>query len=104
VLASGVYERAIHLWKRGDGQLLQVFQHHASWVWSVAFSPQGRILASGSSDETIALWDVESGEYLKTLRRDRPYEGTNIVGVTGITDAQKATLKALGAIEPIAPA
>jgi hypothetical protein len=36
---------------------------------------------------------------LKTLRSDRPYEGMNITGVTGITDAQKATLKALGAIE-----
>lgn len=38
-------------------------------------------------------------EILKTLRADRPYEGMNITGVTGITEAQIATLKALGALE-----
>jgi hypothetical protein len=38
---------------------------------------------------------------VRTLRADRPYEGMNITGVTGITEAQKATLKALGAIEKI---
>jgi hypothetical protein len=30
---------------------------------------------------------------------DRPYEGMNIAGVTGLTEAEKATLKALGAVE-----
>jgi hypothetical protein len=30
---------------------------------------------------------------------DRPYEGMNITGVKGLTEAEKATLKALGAIE-----
>ncbi|HEY9656859.1 MAG TPA: hypothetical protein V6C65_00240, partial [Allocoleopsis sp.] len=59
----------------------------------------GRTLLSGSADETIRLWNVPTGECLKTLRVDRPYEGMNITGVTGITEAQKATLKALGAIE-----
>lgn len=34
----------------------------------------------------------------KTLRADRPYEGMNIIAVTGITEAQKATWKRLGAI------
>nr|WP_256871899.1 hypothetical protein [Nostoc sp. TCL26-01] len=57
------------------------------------------MLASGSNDETIKLWDVQTGECLKTLRSDRPYEGMNITGVTGITDAQKATLRSLGAVE-----
>jgi hypothetical protein len=33
------------------------------------------------------------------LRPDRLYEGMNITGVTGLTEAQKATLKQLGAIE-----
>ncbi|MBD2520675.1 hypothetical protein H6G93_38215 [Nostoc sp. FACHB-973] len=50
-------------------------------------------------DETIKLWDTQTGVCLKTLRADRPYEGMNITEVTGITEAQKATLKALGAIE-----
>jgi len=54
---------------------------------------------SGSHDETIKLWDVRTGECLKTLRADRLYEGMNIRGAQGLTAAQQATLKALGAVE-----
>ena len=54
---------------------------------------------SASFDETIKDWDIETGKCLKTLRVPRPYEGMNIAGVTGLTEAQKITLKALGAVE-----
>jgi WD40 repeat protein len=57
------------------------------------------MLASASQDETIKLWDAKTGDCLKTLAVPKPYEGMNITGVTGLTDAQKATLKALGAVE-----
>ncbi|MGZ3610835.1 MAG: hypothetical protein ACXVBU_12310 [Ktedonobacteraceae bacterium] len=36
---------------------------------------------------------------MRTRRRDRLYERLDITGVKGLTDAQKATLRALGAIE-----
>ncbi|MEO1744173.1 MAG: hypothetical protein AAFR99_20495 [Cyanobacteria bacterium J06629_9] len=65
----------------------------------MAFSPKGDCLASASEDETIKLWDVNTGKCLKTLRCDRPYEGMNITGARGLTDAQKATLQLLGAVE-----
>jgi WD40 repeat protein len=57
------------------------------------------MLATSSQDETIKLWDINTGDCLKTLRTQRPYEGMNITGVWGITEAQKVTLKALGAVE-----
>jgi hypothetical protein len=45
------------------------------------------------------LWDLERGERLQTLRQDRPYERLNITGVRGLTQAQQASLHALGAFE-----
>jgi WD40 repeat protein len=36
-------------------------------VLSVAFSPDGKLLASGTSDKTILLWNVSRGETIATL-------------------------------------
>ena len=98
-LASGSEDQTVRLWNIRTGECIQQFHKHESFINSVVFSPDDQTLASGSADETIKLWDIETGEWLKTLRAPRPYEGTNITGVTGLTDAQKATLKVLGAVE-----
>lgn len=97
-LASGGYDQTVRLWDGVTGQLLHTLQEHTNWVQSVAFHPNGQTLASCGADETIKIWDVRTGKCLKTMRADRPYEGMNITGVTGITEAQKAALQELGAI------
>ena len=43
-------------------------QGHSNAVHAVSFSPDGKILASASSDETIKLWRVNDGTLLKTLK------------------------------------
>jgi WD40 repeat protein/DNA-binding SARP family transcriptional activator len=110
-LASGGVDQTLRLWDltsstspsgdagSGSNQSLKIFSGHTGVVGRVAFSPPGQLLASSSADETIRLWDIETGQCLKTLRADRPYEGMNISGVTGLSEAQKASLKALGAVE-----
>jgi WD40 repeat protein len=40
---------------------------HTDVVRSVAFSPNGKILASGSADQTVKLWDTVMGQELRTL-------------------------------------
>ncbi|NDJ18385.1 NACHT domain-containing protein [Myxacorys almedinensis A] len=96
IISSGI-EPTIKLW---DGQTgaHQVLEGHRDRVWSVACSADGRLVASGSEDETIRLWDRQTGECLQVLQKPRPYDGMMISGIEGITEAQKITLTALGAI------
>jgi len=44
------------------------------------------------------IWHAENGKCLHQLRAPGPYEGMNISGVTGVTDAQRVALRALGAV------
>ncbi|MCB0173098.1 MAG: hypothetical protein KDJ97_21405 [Anaerolineae bacterium] len=103
ILASGSSDHTIRLWDMHTGQLHHILQGHRHWVLSVAFSPDGQILVSGSGDGIIKLWDVHTGECLNTLRIPGPYEGLNITGTTGLTEAQRLALKALGAVEQHSP-
>ena len=46
---------------------LQTLEGHSSAVSSVAFSPNGKQVVSGSYDKTVQLWDAATGKALQTL-------------------------------------
>ncbi|MEH2292237.1 serine/threonine-protein kinase [Nostoc sp.] len=80
LLASASYDRTIRLWQipalegfqkefenRPCYSLLATLSGHAWAVLTVAFSPDGQILATGSDDNTIKLWKVNTGQLICTL-------------------------------------
>jgi WD40 repeat protein len=99
IVGSGSEDGIVRLWDSSSGDCLRILQGHTGKIRSVAFHPNGTIVGSGSEDGTIKLWDIRTGACIQTMRSDRPYERMNITGVKGLTIAQKAALRALGATE-----
>ena len=99
LLAAASTDQTVKVWNVDRGELVQTLSCPGGRPRSVAFSTDRRLLASGMDDGTILLWEWQTGQLLLALRSDRPYERMNINGVTGITEAQRVSLKALGAIE-----
>jgi len=55
------------LYRTSDGSKVREFKGHTGDVWTVAISPDGSKVLSGSTDQTIKLWDIETGKIILNL-------------------------------------
>ena len=62
-----VMDSTIRLWDTDTGKLLRTLSGHTQQISHMAFSPDSKIIASGSEDKTICLWDANTGKLLRTL-------------------------------------
>lgn len=58
---------AIHIWDVASGQSIGILGGHHDIIWGVAFSPNGKLLASVSSDGTAQVHDWRTGDVEKIL-------------------------------------
>ena len=58
---------AVILWDVATREEVRWLRGHTNSIWALAFSPDGKTLASGSADQTVKLWDTVSGQLRETI-------------------------------------
>lgn len=61
-----VDDNVVRIWDTATGGQIRTLAGHTGLVFSVAFSPDGRYILSGSRDGTLKLWDANDGREIRT--------------------------------------
>jgi len=72
-IAVGCHSGGITILDGITGSQTAVLSGHSYWVKSVAFSSDGTLLVSGGGDDTVKLWDLQTGGVIRTFRGHTSY-------------------------------
>lgn len=59
--------KEIQLWNLPKGKPLALLAGHSGWVSAISFSPDSKTIASASLDQTLRLWNSDTGKLLSTF-------------------------------------
>lgn len=68
MLATASFDATVQLWNIENGSCLAVFSRHKESVYTVAFSPSGDYLASGSLAGQLYVWRLKDGKQIKNYK------------------------------------
>jgi WD40 repeat protein len=57
----------VRVWDSSTGEVQNVLEGHTEFSLSVAFSPDGKRIVSGSKDKSVRVWDSSTGEVQNVL-------------------------------------
>ncbi|MEM9271541.1 MAG: NACHT domain-containing protein [Cyanobacteria bacterium P01_F01_bin.143] len=97
-LATSSNDNTVKIWEPSTERCHYDLKAHNSYARAVAWTSDGQFIASAGDDKMIKIWNLfNDGRFV--IWDTRIYSGTNIKRATGLTQAQRATLLALGAVE-----
>jgi WD40 repeat protein len=70
-IAAAAQSTRVLRWN-AQGKLLAVLNEHKNIVNAIAYSPNGKTLATGSADSTVKLWDADTNRSVRTLAAGSP--------------------------------
>ncbi|MBD2112814.1 MULTISPECIES: WD40 repeat domain-containing protein [Cyanophyceae] len=90
-IAMGGEDGMVQVWQASTGLPVFIMQAHSTYIFALAFSPDGQVLVTGSMDTGVKFWDMATGHCLQTWHYDHPWgltfspDGTVLAGSLGDT-------------------
>src|SRR5262249_15474405 len=93
IATGGGGEAPLKVWDSTTGRLISALPGgHPGYIQCVAYSPDSRFLASGSTDKAVRIWDLATGQEIRTLAGHTGW----VTGVSFSPDGSRLVSSGLG--------